>query len=189
MKQGTILSHQPYGGSDVAFTVEFDSIDEKLTRVYFVTDEGISRHVDKDNLNLCLDPDSGYRFNVDAFFFMKEKAIREAELLLNCDWLSGHHRHYLERQIEKWTPTQKIQNSSAYGQYGSGEVNKTMSKSLNSMVDAISHGSGNKRVQNRIMGKINHSIVPDVREEPKIGRNAPCPCDSGKKYKKCCKDK
>ena len=24
------------------------------------------------------------------------------------------------------------------------------------------------------------------REEPRIGRNDPCPCGSGKKYKKCC---
>jgi len=27
-----------------------------------------------------------------------------------------------------------------------------------------------------------------VREGPKIGRNDPCPCGSGKKYKKCCLD-
>ena len=27
---------------------------------------------------------------------------------------------------------------------------------------------------------------PIVREEPKVGRNDPCPCGSGKKYKKCC---
>ena len=27
---------------------------------------------------------------------------------------------------------------------------------------------------------------PIVREEAKIGRNDPCPCGSGKKYKKCC---
>ena len=27
---------------------------------------------------------------------------------------------------------------------------------------------------------------PVVREEPKTGRNDPCPCGSGKKYKKCC---
>jgi uncharacterized protein YecA (UPF0149 family) len=26
---------------------------------------------------------------------------------------------------------------------------------------------------------------PVVREEPKIGRNDPCPCGSGKKFKKC----
>ena len=25
-----------------------------------------------------------------------------------------------------------------------------------------------------------------VRAIPKTGRNAPCPCGSGKKYKKCC---
>jgi SEC-C motif-containing protein len=27
---------------------------------------------------------------------------------------------------------------------------------------------------------------PTVRETPKVGRNDPCPCGSGKKYKKCC---
>ena len=25
-----------------------------------------------------------------------------------------------------------------------------------------------------------------VRQGPKVGRNDPCPCGSGKKYKKCC---
>ena len=25
-----------------------------------------------------------------------------------------------------------------------------------------------------------------VRDRPKVGRNDPCPCGSGKKYKKCC---
>lgn len=33
--------------------------------------------------------------------------------------------------------------------------------------------------------KIKGKIVK-VRTEPKIGRNEPCPCASGKKYKKCC---
>jgi uncharacterized protein len=29
-------------------------------------------------------------------------------------------------------------------------------------------------------------VVKQVkREEPKVGRNDPCPCGSGKKYKKC----
>jgi tetratricopeptide (TPR) repeat protein len=31
-------------------------------------------------------------------------------------------------------------------------------------------------------------ILP-IRKEPKIGRNDPCPCGSGKKYKKCCLNK
>jgi SEC-C motif-containing protein len=29
-------------------------------------------------------------------------------------------------------------------------------------------------------------IAPTVKNERKIGRNDPCPCGSGKKYKKCC---
>lgn len=29
-------------------------------------------------------------------------------------------------------------------------------------------------------------LIQPVRQGPKIGRNEPCPCGSGKKYKKCC---
>lgn len=29
-------------------------------------------------------------------------------------------------------------------------------------------------------------VVPFKRDSPKVGRNEPCPCGSGKKYKKCC---
>ena len=32
-------------------------------------------------------------------------------------------------------------------------------------------------------------VVPFKRDTPKVGRNAPCPCGSGKKYKKCCLNK
>ena len=27
---------------------------------------------------------------------------------------------------------------------------------------------------------------PLTRERPKVGRNSPCPCNSGRKYKQCC---
>lgn len=30
------------------------------------------------------------------------------------------------------------------------------------------------------------SKTPYVRSDVKVGRNDPCPCGSGKKYKKCC---
>ncbi|HXP62293.1 MAG TPA: DUF1186 domain-containing protein [Dongiaceae bacterium] len=30
------------------------------------------------------------------------------------------------------------------------------------------------------------SVAPATIQQPKIGRNDPCPCGSGKKYKKCC---
>ena len=31
-----------------------------------------------------------------------------------------------------------------------------------------------------------HGQEPYRRETPRVGRNEPCPCGSGKKYKKCC---
>ena len=31
-----------------------------------------------------------------------------------------------------------------------------------------------------------HRRAQPARAEPKVGRNAPCPCGSGKKYKRCC---
>ena len=34
------------------------------------------------------------------------------------------------------------------------------------------------------MGKSDSMTI--AHEGPKIGRNEPCPCGSGKKYKKCC---
>lgn len=40
---------------------------------------------------------------------------------------------------------------------------------------------------NEIGGFDNHSNISEpVRVEKKVGRNEPCPCGSGKKYKKCC---
>jgi hypothetical protein len=36
-----------------------------------------------------------------------------------------------------------------------------------------------------ILGDTAIRAQPIVRKEPKIGRNDPCPCGSGKKYKKC----
>lgn len=34
-----------------------------------------------------------------------------------------------------------------------------------------------------------HNPQPPVRAEAKIGNNDPCPCGSGKKYKRCCMNK
>ncbi|MBX3738479.1 MAG: YchJ family protein [Candidatus Didemnitutus sp.] len=35
-------------------------------------------------------------------------------------------------------------------------------------------------------GQVNGPGTTYRREQPKVGRNDPCPCGSGKKYKKCC---
>ena len=35
-------------------------------------------------------------------------------------------------------------------------------------------------------GSAEHAWAAPVRAAPKVGRNAPCPCGSGKKRKRCC---
>ena len=39
-------------------------------------------------------------------------------------------------------------------------------------------------------GDYDETFLPEayIRAESKVGRNDPCPCGSGKKYKKCCLD-
>jgi hypothetical protein len=44
--------------------------------------------------------------------------------------------------------------------------------------------SWEQREQEEFLSDPDHETF--VREQPKIGRNDPCPCGSGKKYKKCC---
>jgi len=45
------------------------------------------------------------------------------------------------------------------------------------------HGNGMRR-EMREQGLV--PVPRGIRQAPKIGRNDPCPCGSGKKYKKCC---
>jgi preprotein translocase subunit SecA len=40
--------------------------------------------------------------------------------------------------------------------------------------------------QRLVYNKSNGEARQPVRKSEKVGRNDPCPCGSGKKYKKCC---
>ena len=44
-----------------------------------------------------------------------------------------------------------------------------------------------RETENRKRKRIGLPPLSEMREGPKIGRNDPCPCGSGRKYKKCCR--
>ena len=52
---------------------------------------------------------------------------------------------------------------------------KTLSDATPELLEQV------KAAARKILGQ-----KPMRREEPKVGRNEPCPCGSGKKFKKCC---
>ena len=43
-----------------------------------------------------------------------------------------------------------------------------------------------RRLFQHFLKQRKQALEPVTRETPKVGRNDPCPCGSGKKYKKCC---
>ncbi len=53
------------------------------------------------------------------------------------------------------------------------------------MAQALGSLSPEQLAQLQAMGGGGEPRAPIKREEPKVGRNDPCPCGSGKKYKKC----
>jgi preprotein translocase subunit SecA len=72
---------------------------------------------------------------------------------------------------------------------------------FNAMTDAIRHDTAKALLNVRIEQKVEREEVAKVtgtnkdessskgpykRKEAKVGRNDPCPCGSGKKYKQCC---
>lgn len=67
-----------------------------------------------------------------------------------------------------------------------GLINDTISTLQAWVCFEPQHSSGHKQTEtfNEFPMKKQSSTV--VRAEPKIGRNEPCPCGSGKKYKRCC---
>ena len=68
--------------------------------------------------------------------------------------------------------------------------NSSQNSSQNST--AISHETATTNAQPHVHGPgCNHGhhqeMTPFVRSTPKVGANDPCPCGSGKKHKKCCR--
>lgn len=53
------------------------------------------------------------------------------------------------------------------------------------MVKAFEKASVKRKARAELASKTEYNATPIVKED-KIGRNEPCPCGSGKKYKKCC---
>lgn len=62
-------------------------------------------------------------------------------------------------------------------------TNKNRQTIFSFRVPSIEYIDFVKQIKNK---PIKASKVPYKRAKPKVGRNEPCPCGSGKKYKNCC---
>ena len=72
---------------------------------------------------------------------------------------------------------EKIRDNRGFYYYEGYDGNKKV-------VDIFPNDHYNKKWRVRILDRAQELTIR--RTERKIGRNEPCPCGSGKKYKKCC---
>jgi preprotein translocase subunit SecA len=70
---------------------------------------------------------------------------------------------------------------------GNGHRHRNVSTSVDELEEAFQRRKRRELEQARMAGSGEYQPVQQVvRGSDKIGRNDPCPCGSGKKYKKCC---
>jgi preprotein translocase subunit SecA len=72
------------------------------------------------------------------------------------------------------------------GRGGNGRPQRQVATSVDEIEEAFQRKKKKELEQARMAGAGDMQIQQVVRSGTKVGRNDPCPCGSGKKYKKCC---
>jgi preprotein translocase subunit SecA len=72
------------------------------------------------------------------------------------------------------------------GRGGSGQPQRHVATSVDEIEQAFQRKKKKELEQARMAGAGDMQVQQVVRSGEKVGRNDPCPCGSGKKYKKCC---
>ena len=101
----------------------------------------------------------------------KEEETRYYEGCLSFPKKGCHTKRYKIVEV-------KVDNMESNMTFGAGDTELDLLESV-CVQHEIDHLNG-MRILDRAME------LTIRREKPKIGRNEPCPCGSGKKYKKCC---
>jgi len=77
-------------------------------------------------------------------------------------------------------------SSQAVGAFSTGARRNRATTSMDDMEEAFQRRKRRELEQARMAGGGDRGTVQQVVRGDKVGRNDPCPCGSGKKYKKCC---
>jgi len=72
------------------------------------------------------------------------------------------------------------------GKGGNGRPPRKIATSVDEIEEAFQRKKKKELEQARMAGAGDQQVQQIVRSGDKVGRNDPCPCGSGKKYKKCC---
>jgi preprotein translocase subunit SecA len=110
--------------------------------------------------------------------------LREFEKIISLRVIDMLWREHLEN-MEYLRDSVRLR---AYGKLDPlVEYQKEGHKMFRSLLDTIEAGIANTILRLKVVPqKMKRQISPKPQSPKKVGRNDPCPCGSGKKYKKCC---
>lgn len=111
--------------------------------------------------------------NLDIFIrALKEPTDDEDKIFIPKDIHDFYSPEYLDRNTE-WN----------FPEENTAALNKLMQQNSDPTIDDIVEALGGKYLEEE------RDTPGTFIAQPKVGRNEPCPCGSGKKYKKCCLNK
>jgi len=84
------------------------------------------------------------------------------------------------------TPASSSSSLITGGRGGNGRAPRPVATSVDDLEEAFQRKKKRELEQARMAGAGDLQVQQVVRSGDKVGRNDPCPCGSGKKYKKCC---
>ena len=104
-----------------------------------------------------------------------------------------HREDITEESISQWASLLEWEGLEVHGATpgatdDEGEVSFTARYTVRGIPQELREDASFSRVNGEwkyVDGYV-HKEQPLERESPKVGRNDPCPCGSGKKHKKCC---
>ncbi|MFZ3341474.1 MAG: preprotein translocase subunit SecA [Terriglobales bacterium] len=88
--------------------------------------------------------------------------------------------------LQESSPATSVPSVITGGQGGNGHPHRKVATSVDEIEEAFQRKKKRELEQARMAGAGDRQVQQVVRSGEKVGRNDPCPCGSGKKYKKCC---
>ena len=108
-----------------------------------------------------------------------DRAPLSPEQALSLAETAGVRPHEVAAAVQKFAAAQRLMAEIKRVEDEGGEVPKDPEKLKELMGWDETQGAGHREWGAPVIEEVGQSKAP-------VGRNAPCPCGSGKKYKKCC---
>jgi len=117
----------------------------------------------------------------EEFVYFNEGCLSFPDKFYN----TNRYKHYIIKNYR--IANDKFEEEKLYFFYPTDRHDESFGRNDKILAIAIQHEMDH--FDGKIITEYAVKNVPLTRDFPKVGRNDPCPCGSGKKYKKCCLDR